>query len=289
MGLSRKEGSDGGELWMQWIVGGEGCRVWRKGKGLWLWNTKGIRGRAWTVEGCWDKVVQKQTTSCPIFRIKNWSSVGNIQILWDIFLGFVPPCFQQQLLDISFKTFEYFSFIGEHGEISWETNMKSWSIEVPKCVLSYPSIFFLPIIPASFCLLLCWFPPCLLPFLIFTPSFHLLPSSSVFPLCMFFFPLVFPTLPLPFPLHRSPFTSSSSLQHLCPCRGGVPEKRKPPGQSGTSQMVSKLHLHYLFSPLPLFLYGQCFTMTRCSCDISHLSAADMSAHKGSTYLGVVCM
>lgn len=65
-------------------------------------------------------------------------------------------------------------------------------------------------------------------------------------------PSMFPTYLLP-PLFTSrPLTSSSSLQHLCPCGGGVPERRKPPGQSATSQMVSKLHLHYLSSPL-LFL------------------------------------
>lgn len=117
------------------------------------------------------------------------------------------------------------------------------------------------------------------------PSLHFallicLPSPHVSP-------SVFPTYLLPSLFTSRPLTSSLSLQHLCPCRGGVPEKRKPPGQSATSQMVSKLHLHYLSSPLPLFLYGQRFTMTRCSCDISHLSAADLPAHKSSTYLGKV--
>lgn len=58
-----------------------------------------------------------------------------------------------------------------------------------------------------------------------------------------------------FTLYQPPLTTSSSLQHLYPCGGEVPEKRKPPGQPGTSQMVSKLHLHYLYSPLPRFLWS----------------------------------
>ncbi|KAK9536742.1 hypothetical protein VZT92_006505 [Zoarces viviparus] len=37
---------------------------------------------------------------------------------------------------------------------------------------------------------------------------------------------------------RVALTASSSLQHLCPCGGGVPGKRKPPRQPGTSQMPS---------------------------------------------------
>lgn len=126
------------------------------------------------------------------------------------------------------------------------------------------------------------FPLSLLPFYPLDSPFHLslLPSTSVFSLC--FFSLYVSYLTPPFPSLPATPTSSSSLQHLYPCGGRVPEKRKPLRQPGTSQMVSKLHLHY---PL-LFLSssGQCFTMTRCPCDISHLLVADLPAHKSSTYL-----
>ena len=118
-------------------------------------------------------------------------------------------------------------------------------------VSDFPPPAILPeIIPASFCPT----PPfCrLLPYFL-----SILPSSS---LCLFFLPcfLPHPSLPSsPVALTSSspspPPLLSSPLQHLCPCGGGVPAKRKPPGQPGTSQMVSKLHLHYLSSPLPLFL------------------------------------
>lgn len=104
------------------------------------------------------------------------------------------------------------------------------------------------IIPASFCPS----PPfChLLAFLIFSPSCPLHPSACFSSHVSYLTP--------PFPPRQSPSPPpppllSSPLQHLCPCRGGVPAKRKPSGQPGTSQMVSKLHLHYLSSPLPLFL------------------------------------
>lgn len=58
------------------------------------------------------------------------------------------------------------------------------------------------------------------------------------------------------PFYQSPFTSSSLLQHLCPCGRGVPEKRKPPGPyrhlTDGKQITPSLPL------LSLSSYGQCF-------------------------------
>lgn len=76
------------------------------------------------------------------------------------------------------------------------------------------------------------------------------------------------TIITPSSLHW-PFTSRS-LQHLCPCRGEVPETKIPPrGHAGTSQMVSKLHHHYLSSSSP----------PTDDASPRHLSAADPSARK----------
>lgn len=76
---------------------------------------------------------------------------------------------------------------------------------------------------------------------------HLSPLSACFP-----YPPIHSLLYRSSPSIPVTLTSSCSPQHLCPSGGGVPEKRKPPGQPGTSQMVSKLHLHYLSSSsLPL--------------------------------------
>lgn len=67
-------------------------------------------------------------------------------------------------------------------------------------------------------------------------------------------PQLFPTLPLP-----SLFTSRPHLLLFSPApvplrRGSSGEEETPGAARRTSQMVSKLHLHYLSSPLPLFLW-----------------------------------
>lgn len=131
------------------------------------------------------------------------------------------------------------------------TYMKHWSTK--GCRFLSLSIFFLPnnpsiLLPITSIFLLSSLPH-FLPRI--SPSFppHL-SSLCFFPPYVSF--LVPPSSSLPVTLTSSS-SPSSSLQHLCPCGGGVPEKKKPPGQPGTSQMVSKLHLHYPSSPLPLFL------------------------------------
>ncbi len=202
-----------GRKWWWWVIAelkdGEGGFDGRE-KWLWLWNTKVINKRkSWTGEGCWDDVVQKQTSSCLIFKIKNWASVGNIQRVSDFSRS--DPCHTFTTIPLGyfldFWNFT-FSFIREHMKIEWclwgnwdygmETNMKAWTTESPKGALSFPNN------PSILLPFLSMPPP--LPFLIF--SLVLLPPYPSLPLA---FLICLSSLPVFFPPYVSYLTPSLSL------------------------------------------------------------------------------
>lgn len=77
--------------------------------------------------------------------------------------------------------------------------------------------------------------------------------------------------PLPFCQPTSP--PPPHLSSTCaPAEGKFQRRGNPPGQPGSSQMVSKLHLHYLCFPLLHFLWSLLQNYS-CSCHTSHLTAA----------------
>ncbi len=139
---------------------------------------------------------------------------------------------------------------------------------------------FFPVIPAfhhfpiNSILLL---PSCLLPF----PSlFSCISPSSLPHLSPFLIPPYISYLTPPFPLYQSPSPPPLLSRTCAPAEGEFRRRGNPRGSQAPHRWLA--NYTFITSPL-LFLssFGQRFTMTRCSCDTSHLSAADLSAHKNS--------
>lgn len=149
--------------------------------------------------------------------------------------------------------------------------------------LLIPCIFFLPNNPSILLLI-----TCILLVTLYASIPSPAPFSHIFASCpphLSFLSVFSPHISYltpPFPVYQSPSPPPPLLSSTCaPAEGEFRRRGNPRGSQAPHRWLA--NYTFITSPL-LFLSssGQCFTMTRCSCDTSHLSAADLSAHKNST-------